>query len=57
MPGRAEAGEGCQTLLDEINQSGILQELIDGIEQIVFEQRSLFGRRGIEELGSGGRYS
>src|SRR6266852_6809439 len=40
-----------QTLADKVEQGGIVQQLIDGIEQIVFEQGSLAGQRGIEEPG------
>ena len=56
-PGARRSGEACrQTLLDQLEQSGIVQELIDRIEQIVFEQRSLLGQRRVEEPGlMGGR--
>src|SRR5207253_11303354 len=50
--GACRSGEACrQTLLDQVEQRGIVQELIDGIEQIVFEQRRLQGQRGVEEPG------
>src|SRR5947209_2745858 len=56
-PGRPVRAEACrQTFLDQLEQVGILQELIDGIEQIIFEQQCLQGQRGVEEPGlvSGG---
>jgi hypothetical protein len=55
--GARRSGETCrQTLLNQLEQSGILQELIDGIEQIVLEQSGLQGQRGVEEPGLvGGR--
>ncbi|MGB2629092.1 MAG: hypothetical protein WAK20_20065, partial [Candidatus Acidiferrum sp.] len=37
-----------QTLADQVDQSGIVQELIDGIEQIVFEQSRLLGQGEVE---------
>jgi hypothetical protein len=37
--------------MNQLEQSGIVQELINGIEQIVFEQRSLQGQGGIEQPG------
>jgi predicted TIM-barrel enzyme len=40
-----------QTLADQIEQSGIVQKLIDGIQQIVLEQGGLLGQRGVEEPG------
>ena len=44
MPGRSVRAEACrQTALDQLEQSGIFQELIDGIEQIVLEQSGLQG--------------
>jgi hypothetical protein len=51
MPGRPVRAEAGERAARQIKQSGILQELIDGIEQIVFEQCSLLGQRGIEEPG------
>jgi hypothetical protein len=38
-----------QTLTDQVQQSGIVQEVIDGIEQIVLEQGGLLGQGGVEE--------
>jgi hypothetical protein len=38
-----------QTLADQVDQGGIVQQCIDGIEQIVFKQGSLTGQRGVEE--------
>ena len=37
-----------QTLADQVHQSGILEELIDRIEQIVFEQFGLPGQGKVE---------
>src|SRR5229473_6119865 len=48
-----------QTLADQVDQCEIVQQLIDGIEQIVFEQGGLAGQRGIEEPGlvrAGGKH-
>jgi|SRR5215471_2336598 len=51
-PGARRSGEAYrQTLLDQLEQRGIVQELIDGIQQIIFKQRSLQGQRGVEEPG------
>ena len=38
-----------QTLADQVEQSGIVQEWIDGIEQIVLEQSGLPSQWGVEE--------
>jgi hypothetical protein len=57
--GRSRAACG-QTLTDHVEQSGIVQPLVDGIQQIVFEQGRLFGQGGVEEpglVGGGGDYS
>jgi hypothetical protein len=35
-------------LADQVHQSGILEELIDRIEQIVFEQFGLLGQGKVE---------
>jgi hypothetical protein len=35
-------------LADQVHQSGILEELIDGIEQVVFEQSRLLGQGKVE---------
>jgi hypothetical protein len=37
-------------LLDQLEQSGIVQELIDGVEQIVFEQRRLQGQGRVASI-------
>src|SRR5271169_627825 len=48
-PGALRKRAACrQTLADQLDQSGILQELIDGIEQIVFEQSRLLGQGEVE---------
>ena len=42
------------------DESGIVQERIDGIEQIVFEECGLLSQGGVEEpglLGSGGDHN
>jgi hypothetical protein len=44
-----------QTLADQVDQCGIVQQLIDGVEQIVFEQGGLAGQRGIREPGNNER--
>jgi hypothetical protein len=44
-------------LADQVESGGIFQELIDRLEQIIFEQGGLQGQRGVEEpglMGSGG---
>lgn len=40
-----------QTLADQVDQSGIVQEVIDGVEQIVLEQGGLLGQGGVKEPG------
>src|SRR5271157_1137824 len=40
-----------QTLPNQVDQSGIVQELVDRVEQIVFEQGGLLGQREVEEPG------
>jgi L-fuculose-phosphate aldolase len=46
--GRSSAACG-QTLTDHVEPSGIVQPLVDGIQQIVFEQGRLFSQGGVEE--------
>jgi len=51
-PGARRTRAACgQTLADQLDQSGIVQELIDGIEQIVLEQGGLAGQGRVEEPG------
>jgi len=52
-PGARRKGATCrQTLPDQLDQSRVVQELIDGIEQqIVFEQGGLLGQGGVEDPG------
>src|SRR5258708_4611818 len=48
-PGALGKRAACgQTLADQVHQSGILEELIDGIEQVVFEQSRLLGQGEVE---------
>ena len=51
---------GGQALTDEVDECVVLQELVDGVEQIVFEQGGLLGQGEEEEpglvLGGGDHY-
>ena len=42
---------GGQALTDEVDQYLVLQEVVDGVEQIVFEQGGLLGQGEEEEPG------
>ena len=42
---------GGQALTDEVDECVVLQELVDGVEQIVFEQGGLLGQGEEEEPG------
>jgi hypothetical protein len=48
-PALRKRAAGRQTLSNQLEQSGIVQELIDGIEPIVLEQGGFQG--GVEEPG------
>ena len=62
MPGAPGAGRlgaaGGERVADELDQLFIVQELIDGVEQVVLEQGSLQGQGEVEEpslvMGGGG---
>ena len=56
-PGAGGGGGACgQTLADQVQQLGILQQRVERVEPIVLEADGLGGQRGIEEPGLvGGR--